>query len=49
MSMSLNVLDGAPTGEIPSDKAGYFSTFFLVSNIINVINEVTGEPEYLSL
>lgn len=32
-----------------SDKASYFSTSLLVSNIINMINEVAKEPECLSL
>lgn len=47
MSMSLKLLDWVPNGKTLDDKASDFSTFLLVSDIINVINEVTREPKSL--
>lgn len=47
MSMSLKLLDWVPNGKTLDDKASNSSTFLLVSDIINVINEVTSEPKSL--
>lgn len=45
--MSLKSLDRISNEKTLDDKASDFSTFFLVSDIINVINEVTREPKSL--
>lgn len=43
--MSLKSLHWIPNEKTLDDKASDFSTFFLVSDIINMINEVTREPK----
>lgn len=45
--MSLKFLDWIPDEKTLDDKASDFSTFFLVSDIIKVINEVTRESKSL--
>ena len=45
--MSLKVFDWVPNGKTLDDKASDFPTFILVSDIFNVINDVTREPKSL--